>query len=147
MGHSLAGSLDPGSLLGVGGAHTARSSGATHEETLGVQAPVAKERVCALESMRVRAPPRESGPEQLSGGPRGTHRQPQKQCRREAASLGAQPPRPQAALCTAGLAALPQQAAGTRVPFLHLPREAQPLPWMPGCPEPCGLSAASVDPH
>lgn len=122
MGHSLAGSLDPGSLLGVGGAHTARSSGATHEETLGVQAPVAKERVCALESMRVRAPPRESGPEQLSGGPRGTHRQPQKQCRREAASLGAQPPRPQAALCSAGLAALPQQAAGTRVPFLHLPR-------------------------
>lgn len=36
--------------------------------------------------------------------------------------VGAQPPRPQAALCSAGLAALPQQAAGTRVPFLHLPR-------------------------
>lgn len=36
----------PGVLLGVGGAHTARSSGATHEETLGAQAPVMKERVC-----------------------------------------------------------------------------------------------------
>lgn len=60
--------------------------------------------MCARVSMRVRAPPRESGPEQLSGGPRGTHRQPQEQCRREAASRwsSASPPPGRAVLCRPG---------------------------------------------